>query len=315
LTRSPWRPAAAIPVLELRARLLGATRAFFAGRGVMEVTTPVLGSSCAPELGQSIVEARFPHDPARRLFLQPSPEAAMKRLLAAGSGPIYQIGPAFRAGEQGERHNPEFCMLEWYRPGFSLDRLAEEVDDLLWTLLDEAPGRRTTYRQAFLAALALDPLRSPTRDLESAALESGLHEPERCGREQLLDLLFSHRVAPALAPGVVHVFDFPASQAAMAKVRGQVCRRVETYVDGVELANGYEELTDPHEQRHRFEAQAAKRRALGAPELPVDESLLAALAEGLPECCGVALGFDRLMMRAAGASRIEEVIAFPIDRA
>ena len=315
MTEPCWRPTAALATLELRARLLAATRAFFAGRGVMEVTTPVLGNACCPEPGQSIVEAAFPEQPGRRLYLQPSPEACMKRLLAAGAGAIYQIGPAFRSAEAGASHNPEFCMLEWYRPGLPLAGLVEEVDDLLWTLLDLAPGRQVTYRDAFGEAVGLDPLEASSQALRAAAADSGLNDPGGSDREALLDLLFSHRVEPALGPGTVHVLEFPASQAAMARTRGPVCLRAETYVDGVELANAYQELTDAAEQRRRLELAAAARRERAMPEIPIDEALLGALEHGLPECSGVALGFDRLLMRACGAGRIQEVIAFPIDRA
>jgi lysyl-tRNA synthetase class 2 len=307
-----WRPTASGDALRRRAALASTVRAFFAARGVLEVWTPCLGVACAPEPGLSIVEARLPEDPGRRLYLQPSPEAAMKRLLAAGSGPIYQLGPAFRAGEAGRRHNPEFTMLEWYRPGFSLAQLIAEVDALLGETLSLAPGRVQRYREAFRDATGQDPFEAEVGALRDAAAQSGAHRAQELDRDALLDLLFTHRVEPALGAGVVHVVDFPASQAAMARVEGDVCRRVETFVDGVELANGYEELTEAVEQRARFERAASERSARGAPALPLDEALLAALDHGLPASSGVALGFDRLVMRALGSDDIADVLAFPL---
>jgi lysyl-tRNA synthetase class 2 len=310
-----WRPTASRDALRRRAELASRVRAFFAGRGVLEVWTPCLGEHCAPDPGLSIVEARLPEDPQRRLFLQPSPEAAMKRLLAAGSGPIYQLAPAFRSGEAGRRHNPEFTMLEWYRPGFSLTQLIAEVDALLAETLAVGPGRLRGYREVFESATGLDPLAADDAALRSAAAEAGAHRARELDRDALLDLLFTHRVEPLLGQGVVHVVDFPASQAAMARVEGEVCRRVETFVDGIELANGYEELTSAAEQRARFERAARERAARDVPALPVDEALLAALEHGLPASSGIALGFDRLVMRALGSDDIAEVLAFPLRTA
>jgi len=309
---SAWRPTAARGALARRAALLARTRAFFAARGVLEVTTPCLAEACVQDPGLSIVEATFPAAPNRRLFLQPSPEAAMKRLLAAGSGAIYQLGPAFRAGEHGARHNPEFTLLEWYRPGFDLGALIAEVDALLDALLGRPPGRVVSYRDAFAHAVGLDPLRAGDAALRAAAGEAGANDPGALDRDALLDLLFSHRVEPALGAGVVHVTGFPASQASMARVDAETCRRVEVYVDGVELANGYEEITRADEQRARFERDARERAARGMPALPLDEALLAALAHGLPASSGIALGFDRLAMLALGGKDIAQVIAFPL---
>lgn len=311
---APWCPTASLAALRERARLLESTRAFFAARGVLEVTTPVLGHSGPPDLHLALVEARFPGQEGPPLYLQPSPESAMKRLLAAGSGPIYQLGPAFRAGERGARHNPEFHMLEWYRPGLDLAGLGDEADALLAALLGLAPARRVRYGEVFLEHAGLDPFAAGIRELAAAAaaLGPGVAELDRDG---LLDLLFSHRVQPALGPGAVQVSDFPASQAAMAQVHGPVARRVEVYVDGVELANGYQELGDAAEQRSRFEGMRARRRALDMPCPPLDEALLAALAHGLPPCAGMALGFDRLVMLALGVAHIEDVIPFPVERA
>jgi len=309
----PWRPSAGLAELRRRAQLLAQVRGFFAERGVLEVSTPVMGRTGPPDVHLGLVEAAFPGD-RRRFWLQPSPESAMKRLLAGGSGPIYQLGPAFRAGEEGARHNPEFTLLEWYRPGFTLDDLARETDALLARTLGAGPGRRARYRDLFARHAGLDPLEAGLPALQTRAREAGLRGGEDLDRDALLDLLFSHCVEPALGAGVVQVVDFPPGQAAMAEVVDGVARRLEVYVDGMELANGYQELTDAAEQRARFEAALEARRARGAPLPPLDEALLAALEHGLPAGCGIALGFDRLLMLALGSTHIDEVLAFPLAR-
>jgi lysyl-tRNA synthetase class 2 len=311
------------------------------------------------------------HDSGLDLWLQTSPEFAMKRLLAAGSGPIYSLGRAFRDGEAGSRHNPEFTMLEWYRPGWDHHRLMDEVEELLWTVLgswgkvdasgsgggpgdrDEgksgshgrvpgsnvvrrergcvpgipshrAPGPRSerlTYAEAFRQHAGVDPFRDPVAALAARAAELLGHAPPDLGddRDAWLELLLSHVIEPRLGmDGPTSIYDFPVSQAALARVRPgdpPVAERFETWVEGVELANGYHELTDPLEQRRRFDADLDARRLRGLPEVPIDERLLAALEHGLPECAGVALGVDRLVMLAVGATRIDEVIAFPVGRA
>lgn len=316
--------------MRLRARLLAAVRAFFAERGVLEVETPVLGAATVTD----------PHlhslATASGLYLQTSPEYAMKRLLAAGSGPIYQLARAFRDGETGRRHNPEFTLLEWYRPGFDHHRLMDEVEELLAAVLGErlpgGPSGKTeclTYSEAFRRHAGVDPFTDGTERLaEAARTAGGGHAPDLGDdRDAWLDLLMATAVGPELGrerPTFVH--DFPASQAALARVRGPVPRagsaggpavaeRFELFVEGVELANGFHELTDPAEQRRRFERDLAVRRKRGLPEPPVDERLLAALEAGLPDSAGVALGFDRLVMLAAGAESIRHVLAFPADRA
>jgi lysyl-tRNA synthetase class 2 len=349
----PWRPSASLETLRLRARLLAAVRAFFAGRGVLEVETPCLGAATVtdPHL-HSLVTAprgdftggRGAEGSGRPLFLQTSPEYAMKRLLAAGSGSIYQLARAFRDGEAGRRHNPEFTLLEWYRPGFDHHRLMDEVEELLAATLgaerpaerpiDARPGgagpaERLTYAEAFRRHAGVDPFADPVRRLAEAAREAAGGAVPELGddRDAWLDLLMATAVERRLGwdgdrarPTFVH--DFPASQAALARVREPlpeggpaVAERFELFVAGMELANGFHELADPAEQRRRFETDLARRRAAGLPEPPIDERLLAALVAGLPDCAGVALGFDRLVMLAAGARSIEEVLAFPVDRA
>lgn len=318
LTASPeplWRPSATLEALQQRAHITALVRRFFADRQVLEVSTPVMGNSGPRDLHLELMRASFDDTASHCFYLQPSPESAMKRLLAAGSGAIYQLGPAMRAGERGARHNPEFTMLEWYRPGFDLCDLMDEVDDLLALCLRAEPGRRTSYQTEFKQHTGLDPFAASTESLVFAATESGLAGARASTREQLLDFLFSERVERSLGRGVVHVHGFPPEQAAMAQVADGVAQRVEVYVDGVELANGYLELTDEAEQRRRFELQGAQRTARGQQLPPMDEALLHAMKHGLPEMCGMALGIDRLIMRALGAGSIDEVIAFAVERA
>jgi lysyl-tRNA synthetase class 2 len=247
----------------------------------------------------------------------------MKRLLAAGSGPIWQLCKVFRDGERGSRHNPEFTLLEWYRPGFAMHDLVDEVVALLRRVLGgDLREERLTYAQAFARALGLDPHGATIEALQAAALQAGvagadcLQLPDR---DAWLDLLLTHCVEPGLGTdGITVVHDYPPGQAALACVRDgdpPVAERFEVYVRGLELANGFHELADAAEQRRRFEADNSRRRSAGLPEMPIDERLLAALESGLPDCCGVALGVDRLVMLATGAQRIDEVIAFPLERA
>ena len=245
----------------------------------------------------------------------------MKRLLAAGSGPIYQICRAFRDAESGRLHNPEFTLLEWYRPDFDHHMLMDEMDALLDQLLGPASAnRRLSYRDAFVQHGGIDPFQISTDALAARARDASLNvtgsSPSE--RDSLLDFLFSHCVQPALGDGRVYVFDYPASQAALARVRAcepAVAERFELFVNGIEIANGYHELTDADEQRRRFAVDGGARRRLGLEPMPVDERLIAALAHGLPDCAGVALGLDRLLMIAAAETNIEAVMAFPVTRA
>lgn len=324
-TTEDWRPTASRAALEGRSRLLAAVRMFFAQRGVLEVETPALAAAPATDPHLEALTTRYQGPGAalgRTLYLQTSPEFAMKRLLAAGSGPIYQLAKAFRGGEAGRLHNPEFTLLEWYRPGWDHHRLMDEVDALLQRTLGVGPGERLTYREAFEGHLGIDPHTASAADLARRAREAGPGEVPGLAaddRDGWLHLLLSHAVEPRLGRGrPTFLHDFPASQAALARVRPgspPLAERFEVYVEGVELANGYHELADPDEQRRRFAADLARRRALGLPEVPMDERLLAALAAGLPPCAGVALGFDRLVLLALGAKELAEVVAFPVDRA
>lgn len=321
-----WRPAASLEALRVRAQVLATIRAFLAGRGCMEVETPALSAAATtdPRLESFATVYRGPGVAGGRpLYLHTSPEFPMKRLLAAGSGPIYQLCRVFRQGEAGRRHNPEFTLLEWYRPGWDHHALMEEVAALLAAVLPatEAP-ERLSYAEAFGRHAGLDPHSAPAAHLAECAADHGVAVPEGmgpAGRDAWLDLLLTRLVEPHLGRGrPTFLHNYPASQAALARVRAgdpPVAERFELYLEGVELANGFHELTDADEQRRRFEAERAARRAEGLPDVPADGRLLAALAHGLPDCAGVALGVDRLVMAAAGADRLEEVLAFPWDRA
>lgn len=313
-----WRPTAPLEHLRRRARLLAELRAFFAARDVLEVDLPLLGH--APVTDPQIEALTVPVG-TETCYLQTSPEYAMKRLLAAGSGAIYQLAKVFRAGEKGRRHNPEFTLLEWYRPGYTLERLIAEAAALVNVILGARPLRVVPYRQLFLQHLQLDIHTVTDRDLEACARGRIELNFDAASRDSWLNLLFASEIEPRLGRGeITAATEFPASQAALAQLTddsaGQpVAERFELFVDGMELANGYHELTDSAEQARRFEADLTARRALGQPEPPQDRRLLAALAAGLPDCCGVAMGVDRLLMLALGAETIDQVLAFPFERA
>ena len=319
-----WHPTAEIATLRERARLIAALRAFFAERDVLEVETPVLshGGSTDVHLASLSTQATTPAG-RETLWLQTSPEFHMKRLLAAGSGPIFQLARSFRDGEVGRRHNIEFTMLEWYRPGFSLAELISECDALIRQLLPQDPGplRQRRYRQLFREALGVDPFTATLDELQRLASKHGGLDMANSPHDDCLDLLMSLVIEPTLGrDGVDVVVDYPASQAALARRHRDpqdgewVAARFEIYLAGLELANGYDELIDANEQRSRFSADNAQRRALGRPEVDIDERLLAALAAGMPPGCGVALGLDRLLQLALGKERVAEVMAFATPR-
>ncbi len=322
-----WRPGATLDMMRLRATLTARLRAFFAARGVLEVDTPLLGCGATtdPAIESFATAYRGPGTPtAQTLFLQTSPEFFMKRLLAAGSGAIYQLAHAFRNGEAGRRHNPEFMLLEWYRPGFSPAALMAEIDALLAALLqdyrDYQPARRISYRQWFLDETGLDPWSDPVdafRAFAAAKLESVPPTLPDDDLDPWLYLLLTHWLEPRLGEGAVFVHDYPPSQASLARVQPgppATAQRFELYLDGVELANGYHELGDADEQARRFVADNARRRAAGQPSLRPDGRLLAALAHGLPDCSGVAIGFDRLVMLAAGVDHLDAALGFSLAR-
>jgi elongation factor P--(R)-beta-lysine ligase len=323
VSEESWRPAARLDALRARAALLGRIRAFFARRAVMEVETPVASRAATTDPALRSLRASLTElgAEAGALYLQTSPELPMKRLLAAGSGPIFQICKVFRDGERGCRHHPEFSLLEWYRPGLGYRDLMVEVADLTRHALDR-PGleaRYQSYQELFLDRLGLDPL---SADLE--VLHRAVHDIPGCrdlelDRDGCLDLLLTHRIELGLGRGHLDfVYDYPPSQAALARIRPgpvPVAERFELYLEGMELANGFQELTDPEEQRRRFAADLNKRASTGLDIVSVDEEFLAALAAGMPETAGVALGLDRLLMVSTGSSHIDEVLAFPVERA
>jgi lysyl-tRNA synthetase class 2 len=317
----PWRPTAGLESLRRRADLLALLRRFFAEREVLEVETPLLATGTATDVHLHSLSCLLesPEGP-RRLFLQTSPEFAMKRLLAAGSGPIYQISKAFRDGEVGRLHNPEFTLLEWYRPGFDHHALMDEVDALLGAVLSCPRGERLTYRAAFERHLGLDPHRATVAELASVATSQGIDlvGAAPTDRDGWLQLLMAVLIEPQFDPSrPTFIMDFPASQAALARIRPgdpPLAERFEAYVGGVELANGFHELADTVEQRKRFLVDLEQRRRAGLPAVPLDERFLAALEVGLPDCAGVALGVDRLLLLATGARDLTEVVAFPISR-
>jgi len=325
-----WRPSATLEVLKLRARLLERTRAFFSARGVLEVETPALSGAATTDPALASFATRYagPRFPqGQTLYLHTSPEFPMKRLLAAGSGSIYQICKVFRDGEAGRQHNPEFTLLEWYRVGFDHHRLMDETGELVMDLLAQfmplQPPERLTYREAFQRHAGLDPFAASADEFGQAARMHGISVSPELVSEQApdpwRDLLLTHVVEPKLGQGrLTFIYNYPASQAALARIQPghpPVAARFEIYLNGIELANGFHELADADEQHARFERQLRTREAVGMPAVPVDECLLAALKHGLPDCAGVALGFDRLVMLASGAHSITEVIPFPIDRA
>lgn len=286
----------------------------------MEVETPLLASAAVtdPHI-QALALAGDTATAGGPRYLQSSPEYAMKRLLAAGSGPIYQICKAFRGGESSRLHNGEFTLLEWYRPGFSLEALMDEVASLIAGLLEIDDIPRLSYREAFQQTLGIDPHTVQGRQLAGIARERIDLHAEDLDDSDYLQLLMNHCVEPEL-PVHCFIYDYPAAQAALAAVQAdstgvRVARRFELYCRQMELANGYFELTDAGEQRNRFQRDLARRRELGLPIMEMDEKLLAALDSGLPACAGVALGFDRLLMLASGAGHIDEVLAFSSSRA
>lgn len=325
---SDWRPSASLETLRQRAHLLRRLRAFFFARDVLEVETPQLSAAAAtdPQLHSLSTRYTGPGAPGgRSLFLHTSPEFPMKRLLAAGSGPIFQLCKVFRDGESGRLHNPEFTLLEWYRPGYDHHRLMQEVAELVTELLEnrmalDAP-ERLTYEDAFLRHTGLNPLTARGSEWADCARRHGLDAtglaPEAL--EEWRDLLLTHVIEPHLGQGrLTFLYDYPASQAALARLRPDrpaVAERFELYLHGVELANGFHELADANEQARRFEADLTQRQRRGLAPLPPDTRLLAALTHGLPPCAGVALGVDRLAMLALGARCLADVMAFPIERA
>lgn len=312
-----WRPTASREALRLRAWLYSRLRAFFEQRGVLEVETPVLSRAGNTDPNIASFATRFGGRQAH--WLRTSPEFAMKRLLAAGVGDCYELGRVFRDGEAGRRHNPEFTLLEWYRVGWDHFRLMRELAELVATVL---PGLRVEsigYRDLFGSRLGLDPFTADIDALRAPLAEFSI-DPAGLTRDDWLDLLMTHRLQPDFsAHQLLFVYDYPASQCALARVRGTgedaVAQRFEAYLGAQELANGYHELADATEQAERFDRDVATRMARGSEIPSVDQALLAALRHGLPDCAGVALGIDRLLMKMSDTDDIADVLGFPSSRA
>jgi elongation factor P--(R)-beta-lysine ligase len=317
-----WRPTASVNALRRRAAMLAAAREFFALRGVLEVETPIVSAAAVsdPQIESLATRVDGMAGPA---YLCTSPEYAMKRLLAAGSGDIYQICKVFRDAERGRWHNPEFTLIEWYRLGLDDSTLMTEIEMLIGGLL--APHRRleTAERLSYSAALrrhaGVDAHSATDDELTAAATQHGIVCRAELDRDAKLDLLMGLVVGPRLGrERPCFICDYPASQAALARLKPglpPVAARFELYLDGVELANGFHELVNGAEQRARFDHDQALRRARGQPQRPLDEHLLAAMAAGMPDCAGVALGFDRLVAIALGAAQLADAMAFTIDNA
>ncbi|WP_040976615.1 elongation factor P--(R)-beta-lysine ligase [Necropsobacter massiliensis] len=322
LLEPQWHPSASIKNLLARAKIIAEIRRFFTDRGLLEVETPVLSEFGVTDvhLASFCTEFISPfHEQSKTLWLSTSPEYHMKRLLAAGSGAIFQLCKVFRNEEAGRKHNPEFTMLEWYRPYFDMYRLIDEVDDLLQQILDCEAAENFSYQFIFQEYVGLDPLSAEQHELIEKAKEYHLSGAEHEDRDTLLQFLFSTVVEPKIGLNrPVAVYHFPATQAALAQISSEdhrVAERFEFYYKGLELANGFNELTDASEQQRRFEQDNRLREKAGlAPHKP-DERFLAALQAGVPNCSGVALGVDRLVMLALGAEKISEVLAFGIDNA
>jgi len=328
-----WRPSADMAVLRLRAILLYRIRQFFYERHVLEVDTPILSHAGNPDV--HIESFRTFYDGpggSHNLYLQTSPEFAMKRLLASGSGPVYQICKAFRDEELSRIHNPEFTMLEWYRPGFDHHQLMDEVQAFLVHLDLLAPDesvQKFTYQQLFQHFADIDP-HTATREecaacvrLHAIQMGAGRSVPSEASieysKDMLLDVILTHIIEPELRKlSFIFVYDYPQNQASLAKIRHgnpSVAERFELFGKGLELANGFNELTDNEEQLQRFTQDQAVRKERGQQDINIDQYLIDSIRNGLPECAGVAIGFDRLLMLACGKQSLEEVLCFPFGRA
>lgn len=309
-----WRPSATFEILKFRAQFFQKTRSFFIERNYLEVDTPILTRYGISDLYLKQLKTTCSGKP---YYLQTSPEYPMKRLLAAGSGPIFQLAKVFRDDELGRWHEPEFTLLEWYQLNIDHHGLMNEVDDFLQTMLGCPPMVKQTYQSAFEQACDLNPHIASIDEFRSCLQRFGLAEvlKDETDRDQYLFLLMSHIVEPSLKtlPYPTALYDFPASQAALAQIHAGVAARFEVYYQGVELANGFYELTDPVEQAARFEADRKQRQENSIETAEIDAHLLSALSAGLPPCSGVALGMDRLFAIACQKTRLTEIMAFSVE--
>lgn len=310
-----WRPAASLSNLQARASLLTDIRDFFKSRNALEVETPILSQAGNTDPGIRQFTA-IPGD----WWLRTSPEYAMKRLLASGSGDIYELGRVFRAEENGRNHNQEFTMLEWYRLGWTYHQLMDEVEELVRHCMPQQSFRcsRISYRDLLHGMTGLDPMTASIEELGNCVSPTGI-KLDGLDRNALLDLVISHLVQPRLPQtDLTFVYDYPAEQAALSRIRPgnpPLAERFELFLGSNELANGYQELNDPEEQKQRFQAEISARNKAGISTGAMDEQLLDALNCGLPDCAGVALGVDRLLMAILDVDSLKYVLAFPADRA
>ena len=318
-----WRPSCSVEMLHQRAALRLAIRTFFDERGYLEVDTPVLSEDIVIDAHLDPISANV-H--GRQMYLQTSPEACMKRMLAAGSGSIYQVTSSFRDGESGTLHNPEFCMLEWYGVGTTWQQQIELTEALIRTTAENLqsalslpPFEQLTYQNAFLAHADIDPLTATNDELGRCVRQRLNTDDIPTERDDLLNLLLAEDVEPHLGRDApVFVTDYPATQAALAELSEsdpRVALRFELYIAGVEICNGYQELTDATELQRRDEEQSQRRATQQSARLPGAPRLLSAMHAGLPACSGVALGLDRLLMLQTGKTSLDGVLPFPINRA
>ncbi|OGT77019.1 MAG: EF-P lysine aminoacylase GenX [Gammaproteobacteria bacterium RIFCSPLOWO2_02_FULL_47_50] len=318
--KTKWQPAVSFEMLLARARLLEKLRKFMNKHGILEVETPILVDAAVSDPHIESFETALQYPGGRHIrkhFLHTSPEYAMKRLLASGSGPIYQICRVFRDNEIGKYHNPEFTMLEWYRPEYDHHQLMDELDELL-QVLNFKPAQKKTYAEVFKEKTDLDPHTTALVELQKTATDYG-YTAQGDERSVLLDFIFSHCVCDHLGHECPHmIYDFPVVQSALARIRHSdppVAERFELFIHGLEIANGFHELCDAGEQKKRFVQDNLQREKSGKPEVFIDEKFIEALKYGLPPCAGVAVGVDRLLMAMHHCTDIREVIAFPVDRA
>ena len=307
-----WQPAASCQMLPQRAKVIQKIRQFFYQRNILEVDTPLLSPATIPDPSIASIKCQS------SLYLQTSPEFCMKRLLAAGSGAIFQICKAFREGESGRLHNPEFTMLEWYQPGYDHHQLMKEVSLLIQTVMPVDVVNEYSYQQLFEKHLEINP---HTATIDNLIQLAKAHDIEVTGidnndKDSWLNILLTHHIEPKLQ-GLTFIYDYPASQAALAKLRDcgdyQVAERFEAYIGSIELANGFHELCDADEQLQRFEDELQQRVSLGLPEVNIDHELIAALRYGMPACSGVAVGIDRLLMCVFGKDKLSDVMSFVVE--
>jgi lysyl-tRNA synthetase class 2 len=319
-----WQPSATLKTLQQRAKIIEKIRHFFVSRGILEVDTPLLSHASVTDphvVGIPAIYKEIGSKKEKIVYLQTSPEYAMKRLLAAGSGAIFQIGKAFRQGDLGSIHNPEFTMLEWYQPGFDHHALMDEMDLLLQNVLVCEAAERISYAQLFQKYVDINPHTATLDELKKCIQKAKINfAGELSESNDCLHLLLTHLIEPHIGrERPLFLYDFPMTQAALAKIRYEenppVASRFEVYFKGVELANGFHELQDAKEQRKRFENELMSRKEMNLPLVPIDEYFLAALEYGLPDCAGVALGVDRLIMLATEKQTLKDVMSFAFERA